>query len=82
MRHAYVKRVVATVTGKPIENVRKREPLFWSVAFNVQVLIMMLPISPARWGPCTRRPKRRSDPDLHPRDLGNRHITVSSGVSR
>jgi hypothetical protein len=24
--------------GKPIENVRKREPLFWSVTFNVQVL--------------------------------------------
>jgi hypothetical protein len=26
MRHAYVKRAVATVTGKPIENVRKAPP--------------------------------------------------------
>jgi hypothetical protein len=39
MRHAYVKSVVASVTGTPIENVRKREPLFFSVAFNVQVLM-------------------------------------------
>jgi len=37
MRHAYVKRVGVLVT-KSIENIRKREPLFSSVAFKVQVL--------------------------------------------